>query len=225
MKNIDTRTTNVKHSRTFRNIRALYGLSDKAVLDIGCGFGEYLRLFGTGSVGITTTQAEIDYAHAHKLPVVFGNAETLNKTSFENKFQAVWANNLFEHLLSPHAFLMKLKTLSNDDGVIILGVPVVPKISSLLSLRWFRGALASNHVNFFTHTTLRLTVQYAGWKVLEVRPFIFKNAFLDTLVRWIAPHMYIVAVNDSHFVYPPKKVGEWIADPHYKELLSITRQV
>jgi len=221
---IEEREKNVHQSRTFRNIRQIFGLDKKAVLDIGCGFGEYLRLFGQGSAGITTTDNEIEYAKSRGLSVFFGNAEKISDLKIEKKFDVVWANNLFEHLLSPHAFLIKLKKVALPDTMAILGVPVVPKISSLIHLRGFRGTLATNHVSFFTHLTLRLTVERAGWKVREVRPFIFKNAFLDHLVRPFSPHVYVVAENDWDFVYPPKKVREWIADEYYGDLLSITGQ-
>ncbi len=221
---IDARTNRVGISKTFRNIRDMYSLSTKPVLDLGCGYGEYLRLFGTGSVGVTTTEDEVAYGKNNNLAIVFANAEKLENLKLDKKFSAIWANNLFEHLLSPHAFLMKLKKMSDAETRIILGVPVVPKIVSLMFLGMFRGALASNHISFFTHKTLALTVERAGWKVEEVRPFLFKNKILDILCRALAPHMYIVARNDTGFTYPPKKLKEWVADDHYNDLLSITRQ-
>ena len=219
---IKQREDNVKVSRTFKNIRDIYELNNAAVCDIGCGYGEYLRLFGPKSVGITTTLGEIQYGKENNLSIVFGNAEQIDR--LEGKFDAIWANNLFEHLLSPHAFLIRLKKISNEKTKVILGVPVVPKIVSLISLRWFRGTLASNHVSFYTHTTLRLTVERAGWDVLATRPFIFKNKFLDILARPFAPHMYVVAQNNVDFKYSPKKLNEWVSDDYYTDLLKITGQ-
>lgn len=222
---IKYREEKVKLSRTFRNILDLYNLSNKPVCDIGCGFGEYLRFFGKGSVGVTTTLEEMEYGKNNNLKIIFGNAETIEKVfSQGEKFQAIWANNLFEHLLSPHAFLMNLKKLSDDEAVVILGVPVIPKIESLIRLSWFRGALATNHISFFTAKTLVLTVMKSGWNVETVRPFIFKNKFIDLLVRPFAPHLYVVAKNNPDFVYPIKKLKEWIADEHYETLLKITNQ-
>lgn len=212
----------VEQSRTFRNISDLFGLSKKVVLDIGCGYGQYLRNFGVGSIGITTTEEEVTFGKVHGLNIVSGNAEDLS--NLNQKFEIIWANNLFEHLRSTHAFLMKLKNISQESTIIILGVPVVPKVVSLLKLRWWRGPLASNHINFFTHTTLRLTAEYAGWKVLTVRPFIFKFRWLDLLVRPLAPHMYVVAKNKPNFKYPSKKIHEWEGDEHYRDLLKITNQ-
>jgi SAM-dependent methyltransferase len=222
---IQFREDNVKLSRTFKNIRDLYSLSNKSVLDIGCGFGEYLRLFGKGSVGITTTQDEIEYGKKNNLNIRFGNAEKIETIDLNNKkFDAIWANNLFEHLLSPHAFIIKLKKISNNNAVAVIGVPVIPKIVSLINLSWFRGTLASNHINFFTRNTLQLTVERAGWNVSTVRPFIFKNRILDLIVRPFAPHLYVIAKNNPNFEYPPKKIKEWISDEYYSELLSLGKK-
>lgn len=221
---VDNRTNKVQVSRTFRIMRDIFGLSQKSVLDVGCGFGEYLRHFGPDSIGITTTDNEIDYGKENGLNIVFGNAEKIADLGFSKKFDAIWANNLFEHLLSPHAFLIKLKTVSKPDAVAIIGVPVIPKLESLIYLKWFRGSLASNHVSFFTRKTLVLSVERAGWKIIGARPFFFKNKFLDFLCSPFAPHLYIVAMNDSNFKYPEKKLKEWVTDSHYADLLAITGQ-
>lgn len=221
---IEERIIRVGLSKTFKNICELYGLSEKAILDIGCGYGEYLRHFGANSVGITTTDDEVEYGKDNGLAIFFANAECLDRIKFDDKFGGIWANNLFEHLLSPHSFLMKLKSFSRNEAVLILGVPVVPKFVSMIRFKWFRGSLASNHINFFTHKTLGLTVERAGWKVREIRSFVFKNKFLDTLIQPFSSHFYVVAMNDSNFLYPPKKIKEWISDDYYHDLLSVTNQ-
>ena len=221
MKDETERFKQVEASRTFRNICTIFGLYEKSVLDIGCGYGQYLRRFGKGSAGITTAPIEVEFGKTHGLNILLGNAERLEVSQH---FDAFWANNLFEHLLSPHAFLMNLKKFSKPDSLCIIGVPVVPKFAWLRHIKQWRGTLASNHVNFFTDTTLGLTVERAGWVVVEVRPFIFQSKILDMIIRPFAPHMYAVAKNNEHFKYPPKKVHEWIDDPYYKDLLTITSQ-
>ena len=90
-----------------------------------------------------------------------------------------------------------------------------------MKLKKFRGALATPHINFFTKEAFRLTVQRAGWNVLDVRSFIFNSRTLDNTTNMLMPHLYLVAKNNPAYTYPPKKVKEWEDDLHYDSLLSI----
>jgi SAM-dependent methyltransferase len=219
---IQKRHDKVAASRTFKNLCDSLGLRQARVLDAGCGYGEYLAAFGPGSVGITTTPAEVAYGKAHNLDIVLGNVEDVAALRLSPGFGAVWANNLFEHLLAPHAFLISLKTVVAQDGRIVLGVPMVPVLPSFFfKIKRFRGALASNHINFFNRHTFRLTVQFAGWTVEDVRPFIFKSRWLDRIFSPVAPHLYLVARNNPDFAYPEKKMKEWENDPRYAHLIAI----
>lgn len=220
MERLDARFENVSRSRTFRRALTELRLSEKKVLDIGCGFGEYLAHFGPGSVGITTTDAEVVEGVRRGLDVRRGNAEALQELPFSAEFDAVWANNLFEHLLSPHAFLMRLRACTKDDAVIVLGVPVVPFFPWLIRFRRFRGTLASNHISFFTAKTLELSVSYAGWRVIAVRSLLVPS-WLEWLVRPIAPHLYVIAQKETDFIYPEKKVKEWEGEPYYAQMLKL----
>jgi SAM-dependent methyltransferase len=220
----DKRFVPVATSKTFNHILDILKLRDKKVLDLGCGYGEYLVKFGKNSAGVTTTLDEIEYGKQKGIRIVRGNVEFIDELGLKESFEAIWANNLFEHLLAPHAFLIKLKTVANAETLLILGVPVVPRIATLMKITKFRGALAGAHVNFFTRETLRLSAQFAGWNVLDIRPFIFSNKFLDFFASFFAPHLYLVARNNQSFRYPDKKLKEWKDDPHYNKVISIANK-
>ena len=214
----------VKKSKTFKRIIRKFDLKNKKVLDLGCGYGEYMIHFGKGSMGITTSRNEVEYGEKNNLNIIYGNVELLDELKINESFDVFWANNFFEYILSSHSFLLKLKTISKKDSILILGVPVLPKFLSLLKIAKFRGALASNHINFFTKKSLILTVQRAGWHVKEVRSFLFGNFVIDKIFNIISPHLYVIAKNINDFKYPTKKILEWENDPYYKDLLKITNQ-
>lgn len=220
-KDIETRFKLADRSETFLRIVHAFTLSQKRVLDLGCGYGEHLAHFGKGSVGVTTTPDEVQYGNTRGLEIVLGNVEQIDSLALAGSFDAIWANNLFEHLLSPHAFLIRLRTRAKKGTTLILGVPAVPSVPFLMRFLKFRGALASNHINFFTKKTLALTVERTGWKVRAMRAFFFGNSFLDTLLSPIVPHFYVIAEYDPDFTYPSKKLKEWENEPYYKELLAI----
>ena len=204
---IEERFQNTGKSKTFRNIISLLSLDTKKVLDIGCSYGEFLTHFGPGSVGVTVTNDEAVYGREKGLDIRYGNIES-EDFILNEKFDVIFANNIFEHLYSPHDFLCKIKKYLEPEGVLILGVPCIPKIVSLLRLTKFRGSLAGAHINFFTRDTLIKTVERAGYKLTTTRGFHFKNKFIDHLLDPIYPHFYVIATPKSDFKYTEKRMKE-----------------
>lgn len=196
---------NIADSRTFANLTKRFWLDKKAVLDIGSSEGRYLAHFGAGSIGVTIIPEHVAQAEANGVRVVQGNVEDPD-FSLPQKFDVVWANNLFEHMNAPHLFLMKVRELVRDDGLLILGVPIVPWLSFLTRFKKFRGAYAVSHVNFFTRKTLMETVRAGGWAIQEVRSFYFQQSMIDALMNLIAPHIYVIAHPTKNFVYPNKRL-------------------
>lgn len=195
----------VKKSRTFRHLIQAYQLDKRAVLDVGSSEGHYLQCFGKGSVGVTIIPEHVAEARSRNLEVVLKNVEDPD-FSMPKKFDVIWANNFFEHMNAPHLFLSKMRQQLTNDGTLILGVPVIPHFPFLTHFRKFRGAYAVSHVNFFTRKTLIETVQAAGWEVKEARLFYFSSPWLDRLLNWITPHVYIVATSNKNFTYAEKRL-------------------
>lgn len=205
---IENRFQNIAKSKTFQNIVRIFSLDKKTVLDLGCSYGEFLVNFGKGSTGITISQAEADYGKKYKgFDIRSGNIESEN-FSLQEKYDAIFANNLLEHLYSPHTFLLKIKKYLKPAGILILGVPCMPKIVSLLRINKFRGSLAGAHINFFTRDTLVKTVERSGWQPFAARGFHFENKIIDHLLDPIYPHFYVVAMPDPDFHYTEKRKRE-----------------
>ena len=206
--NIELRFKNQAKSKVFNNIIDFFSLNKKSVLDIGCSNGEFLIHFGENSLGVTISQDQVDYGKSKGLNIQYGNIEYDDLNIPENSFDAIFANNLLEHLYSPHNFLNKIKKYLKKDGFLILGVPCVPILKYLLNFKKFRGSLAVSHINFFNRYTLIKTVEKSGWNILGVRGFYFKNRIIDHLLDLIYPHFYVIAKVDNDFKYPPKRMKE-----------------
>lgn len=204
---IEKRFSNIAQSKTFQNIVSLFHLDKKAVLDIGCSYGEFVAAFGPGSTGITIKNEEALYGVSKGLDIRAGNIED-DSFNLKEKYDVIFANNLFEHMFSPHQFLQTIKPLLNKDGILILGVPCIPKIVSLLRFRKFCGSLSDAHFNFFTRDTLMKTVEYGGWTISATRGFHFKNNIIDSLLNAIYPHFYVVATINPDFKYSEKRMRE-----------------
>ena len=197
---IEKRFENTSRSKTFRNIVKIFDLDKRRVLDIGCTYGEFLAHFGKESTGITIVQDEVTYGKGKGLDIRYGNIES-DSFVLEEKYDAIFANNLLEHLYSPHTFLCTVKKYIKPGGILILGVPCIPKIVSLLYMNKFRGSLAVSHINFYTRDTLIKTVEMGGWKIITTRGFHFANKIVDHLLDPIYPHFYVIATPDLAFKY------------------------
>ena len=205
----EQRFENTSTSHTFQHIVAAFDLDKKSVLDIGCSLGQFLVHFGKHSAGISISQDEVAYGKQKGLDIRYGNIES-DDFVLEEKFDVIFCNNLFEHLYSPHQFLFRARTYLKPNGILILGVPCIPKVVSLLRLRKFRGSLAVAHINFFTRDTLIKTVERGGWKVISARGFHFKSRIFDAVCRPLYPHFYVAAAPIPDFHYSGKRMQELV---------------
>jgi 2-polyprenyl-3-methyl-5-hydroxy-6-metoxy-1,4-benzoquinol methylase len=136
----------------------------KDVLEIGSGAGQTLFYFE--NMGYTVTGLEPDARNVsfinQKLKhgkCISGFAEDL---SVEGKFDIIWINHVFEHLIRPDSFLSRCKNNLRDDGFIFIEVPECenPKI--------LKQSIYENPSTFhFTKKTLTNTVKNAGYKIMR----------------------------------------------------------
>ncbi|OGF22903.1 hypothetical protein A2Y83_00865 [Candidatus Falkowbacteria bacterium RBG_13_39_14] len=210
-KKIEIRFKNQANSKTFKNLTKLFNLNNKSVLDIGCSYGEHLIHFGEQSMGVTISEDEVRYGRSRGLNIKYGNIES-DDLNIKNRFDVIFANNILEHLYSPHIFLCKIKKYLNKDGILILGVPCAPSIKLLMHIKKFRGSLAVAHINFFTKYTLFKTVERSGWEIMDIRGFRIKNKIFDKFLNPIYPHLYVIAKVDKNFDYREKRMKELIGE-------------
>ncbi len=209
---LNVRYDGVKRSVTFNNLLKTYSLGSKKVLDVGCGHGEYLKHFGPGSIGLTVNEDEVESGKKMGVVIKVGNIEQM--TEDVGEFDVIYANNIFEHMLAPHTFLITIKKYLRSGGILILGVPCVPYVMPLKYFARFRGFASPSHVNFFVRETLRLTVVAAGWNVKKCSGFYFRLHILDQLFNLVCPHFYVVATPAADFEYDAKRLRELAAYQH-----------
>lgn len=154
-------------------------LRTSVVIDVGCGDGKHLAHFGEGSIGIDGRRLE----NAPKYRFIEWNFD-LELSSLVTAHgiapqRFVWCSDVLEHHPAPHRFLLDLRRCLIDDGILLLGVPLVNPLGSLRvfsrsrALNFFRGYLSQDHVNFYTYRSLRSTVEFAGFDVIDwYSPFL-----------------------------------------------------
>jgi SAM-dependent methyltransferase len=132
------------------------------VLEIGCARGLTGALIqerlGCRVTGVELNPEIAREAEGRLWRVLRGDIQTL---SLDDRYDAIVATELFEHLEEPAALLRKLAPCLAPGGRIILSVPNVGHYSvveDLLAGRWDYvpvGLLCYTHVRFFTRATLQ----------------------------------------------------------------------
>lgn len=206
------RTTFVP-SRAVRFLCRHYAADQRAVLDIGCGYGQHLLHFGAGSVGLDALERNVQFVRALGCEAVLANVED-GFPEFDRLFDAVFASNLLEHLVAPHLFLLRLHRLLKPDGLAFIHVPTIPPLPILDRLIkrviGHNGYLASEHIYAFTPRVAQFIMERAGFTVLDSA---FVAARDHPLLRWGEPlfreigiSVMLVGRRDPNFVYPEKRV-------------------
>ena len=150
-----------------------------AALDIGCGdgaFGAVLKQHTNSEVwGVEPSKIAADLA-ASKLDNVINGLFDKDMPELKGKkFDAIFFNDVLEHLISPDETLKDCHSLLNNDGYIIASIPNIrwyPVILSLLRYRDFKyenaGVMDKTHLRFFTKKSMARLFTDAGYKILKI---------------------------------------------------------
>jgi SAM-dependent methyltransferase len=192
-----------------------YSFATLKVLEIGSTYGPHLLFWGAGSEGIEVQAERATFTTSLGFPAHRLNIEDGFGHLKAGSFDAIHTNNLIEHLIAPHLFLARCYRLLRMGGILAIGHPVVPPRAS----RWFwrmlhrEGSLATEHINFFTPTTIKLTLERAGFEVVEqfTPGFLRIHPSLARLILPLGPSCYSIARKKAEYRYPAKR--EALFDP------------
>ena len=173
-----------------QNLSLVKGKKEGLWIDLGAGIGHYLNFMSDSSYGL-------DLNEQKKKKIYSWNFN--DEPRKEDLYQAdvLWCSNFLEHVLRPHEFLVKIKSLLKPDGLLIIAVPN----TTLLNKGPFSGTLQADHVNFFNNSTLKLTIEYAGYEILFSGTSSFPK--FGQLLAKIGPTLMVVAQPKKEFQYPP----------------------
>lgn len=193
-----------------------YQFDKKKVLDIGCSYGQTLLYWGEDSGGIEIQDKMVRFLESLGKVVYRLNVEEGFSNLKKENYDAIYVNNLIEHLVSPHLFLARLHSLLKPGGILAIGYPVVPPFlfKNLWKLLGYRSWLAVTHINFFTSETAKLTLERAGFKTINYYfPGLYRIPILSKLCSSIGIHCLSVCQKIDGFKYNPKRLPEF--DPFW----------
>ncbi|MBQ4820246.1 class I SAM-dependent methyltransferase [Aquimarina sp. MMG016] len=185
----------------------------KTVLDIGCGegaFSGYIKeKYNAETWGIELMPEHGKKAEKVLDKVFIGECEKLIDDLPDNYFDAIYFNDVLEHLVDPYWVLEKIKSKLSDNGVIISSIPNIRYHSALKSLvinkNWEykdNGVMDKTHLRFFTGKSIANMYKRLGYKIIthkginrtkSIKPYFYNIPFLFTAMdMWYLQYATVV---------------------------------
>lgn len=151
------------------------GPSGRRLLDVGAAIGDFVRLAearGWDVTGIEPAQPAVELARSRGINLVQG---TLDDTILvKGSFHAVHLSHVVEHLPDPFAVLRRIRELLAPGGIIAVEVPneldnLFRSVRRLIRRSGATDLLASEHLWFFTPSTIVRALTGAGFDVASLR--------------------------------------------------------
>ena len=150
----------------------------KKILDIGCSNGSFastVKKINNAEVwGIEYMPKEAKKAEGKLYKVFSGRCEDYLDSLPDNYFDAIYCNDVLEHLVDPYMVLRKIKMKLVKDGVVISSMPNIRFHSVLIPLIFSKkfeykrsGVMDKTHLRFFTKKSIKNMYEGLGYEIVS----------------------------------------------------------
>lgn len=217
-------------SNHFKSWVKEFNLTNKKILEVGCGKGEYLEILsnaGADAYGVEFSEQSVEYCLNKNLSVTRGFlGEKISNLEGE-KFDGFMCLSFMEHWPEPNKVLNALLKNLNDGSI---GLVEVPNFNMILE-KGLYSEFISDHLLYFTKETLIFTLQLNGFEVLSCES-IWHDYILSAVVRkrvktnldFFDGFKNKVKHDLDFFIekFPEKKVAIWGAGHQALATISLT---
>jgi SAM-dependent methyltransferase len=143
--------------------------SSPRILEIGCATGEFAaeaQRMGVAVTGIDIAAAPIRRAQERYPGIDFRVANAAGVARTSERFDAVVAFEVIEHVISPKDFLQSCGDLLLPGGAVVFSTPNYRK-ARILKQGWIGYHMSFEHLYFFSDETLARMGRAAGLDVIE----------------------------------------------------------
>jgi SAM-dependent methyltransferase len=217
--------------KQFLNFVESHGLKGRKILEIGSGKGEFLQLMndtGAFAFGIEGSADSAHQAQQKGLSVshlFLGN----DSTHIENgPFDSFFIMSYLEHIPEPGILLTALRKNLKENAP---GIVEVPNFDMILQERQF-SEFTTDHLYYFTETTLRRCLELQGFDVIEIKP-VWHNYILSAVVKKRS-NLNLSAMHETleslisqldSFISNSKRPAVWGAGHQALTLLSLIKKI
>lgn len=154
------------------------------ILDVGCGTGDFLEASersGWSICGVEPNEKAREIASTKtKHKEYFSTIDQLIESNPET-FDLITLWHVLEHIPDLYAFIGKLKSLLNPDGVLIIAVPNFKSSDAKHYGPSWAAYDVPRHLWHFSRTSIERIFSDFGMKVLEELPLMFDSFYVSLL--------------------------------------------
>jgi len=172
----------------------------KTLLDVGCGEGTFAGYIkkkeNLEAWGIELMEGPGKEAKKRLDKVFIGPCENFIEELPDNYFDAIYCNDVLEHLVDPYTVLSILREKLTDRGVVISSIPNIryhDAFKKIILQKKFEyeghGIFDKTHMRFFTKSSIAKMYEDQGYQILSheginrtrsLKPYIYNIPFLFT---------------------------------------------
>ncbi len=194
----------------FPELIKLIKVSERRILDVGCGAGgNACLLMGDKRElhGVTISRKEAKLASKYYKSITVANIETTSLRYPRRYFDAIIFSHVLEHTVNPWAVLKRLKIFLRSGGRCYIALPNVAYYKNRLGMLCGRfsykkaGLMDDTHLRFFTFDSAINLVQSSGYRIVSavavgsfpiwpLRRLLGNNIWIDRIAAKILPNLF-----------------------------------
>lgn len=147
---------------------------EKNLIDLGCGDGYWLKQLENSNIkglhleGIDYNNLRIERAKK----ILSGSTKLsigdLNTFPFDKKYNIVLCSHVIEHIPDDTGFLLRIKNIIKDDGMLILGTPNEGSFLERKRNAKYKFYDTTDHVHFYTEELIKSRIRRGGFKIMNI---------------------------------------------------------
>jgi SAM-dependent methyltransferase len=143
-------------------MRNTHAKLNDAILDVGCGNGSLLtKLYKMGFKNLTGIDPFINEGHDYGVIRIFKK----NIDELEQRFDVIMMHHSLEHMFEPLSALKKARALLNDDGRLLIRVPIMGNYGWQKYHTYWCGIDAPRHIFIPSEKGMIMLAEQAGFAI------------------------------------------------------------
>ena len=167
-----------RYNRFLSEIENLQVVSEKKILDVGCGMGFFLSVAkenGYDTYGVELSQEMVEYART-QLALTNIYSGTLGTIQLPEKyFDIITLWDVLEHISDPQSFLKDVSEFLKDEGILAVQSPNMNSSMALLTGENWYWWTVPDHLFHFTPLTMGALLRSSGFDV--IKSYTWESAF------------------------------------------------